>query len=691
MLRDRGNRLRLLRPVLGLSALYAVVAAHRYVVGHDWSDPTRLILVDHLFACGLLGVLLLLAWGSGERLLTWWSLTFAVPGERAVFAIALGLIVLSYLTFAVAAVGVLYANVAVFLGCVVAVWVRAELGRLFAGCHTYIGTVRKNLTTLDVIPRMTLAAAGLCLLLVILVALLPPFMYDALMYHLDVPRIFVREHRFVVLPLTAQANFPLGIEMLYTICLLFGSEATAGLLHVAFAVLTGCALWSVARHRFGSDVAWIAVIGLMTCSDVLVWAPFANIDLALMLYEFLALVAMLRWQEQGTLPWLALGGVMAGMACASKYTGLTAVCILGCIVLGSARHPRAIRATVAGLGVFLLTALLVASPWYVKNVLLLHDPMYPVLSHPDLHPYLADPATLATTPPVARHGVWWLITLPVAYLSAGKEFELTGRDLADYLLLPITVYLRGDLEIVAQPSLFFLLAPFCVLCSRDRTVGMLAFFAVVSTVLWAIGPQELRYLLPTFPAWALLSAVGFARVAGAIPSAGRRHVYTVGVLAALLCLAVGQAFTFTQSRHPVGYFLGTESREAFLIHSATNYAAFQFLASVQQPGEQVLSLGEKRPYYAKTPILFDNATDQSIAAFVVPGSAAHSAAILERAHVRYILLSPHDLDWWGQFFPDVVRREHSAFEEFRATYLTLIYQSPDGATLIYRFTPHPQS
>lgn len=665
----------------GALAAAGLVVAHRAVAATPWQQANPLEPLDRLFAVALLGVLLCLAWALGRRVLRLGGFAWSSSVEEAAFSTALGLAILAYASFALALAGLLYPAVYLALGAALALLLRADL-RLALGAPCHLAGALRRWRPSPAALLLTVWVAAV-LGIEVAVALLPPSSYDALMYHLEAPKLFVQAHRFLVLPELPQANFPFTVEMLYTITLLFGSDATAALLHLATGVLTAVALWSFAKRRFGRPVAWLAVIAFATASDVAFWAPTTDIDLSLTCFLFLAFSATVRWLEERQPAWLLLAAALGGVAVGTKDMAVTAVAVLALLIwCANGVRPRALWRQLRWAACFLIIVGAVAAPWFLKNAVAQHNPVYPLLAAPRLDPALSAAITAASppasAPPASAPTLTGLLSLPLHLLQADNAVALTGRGLRDYLALPLQVYLRGDVEQYGRPSLLMALAPFALLFARRRpTLRWLLLAAALNALLWALGPQELRYLLPTFPLFALLAAVALDRLAALLRRPGLARLAIALPVTLVLTMALVEDSGLFLADRPLPFLAGQESRAAYLARQQTHYGAFVYLRAAMRPGDRALALGEKRGYYADVPIVLDSWTNIAVPIFVTPHDPERSAAILRAANIDYILVSENDLAWLGQFYPGPIADERAAFAHFAQGYLTEVYHTPD--------------
>ncbi len=316
-------------------------------------------------------------------------------------------------------------------------------------------------------------------------ALGPPWDYDGLMYHLLGPKLFLEAGR--VFPNTDNwyINGPFTIEMIFTVGMAFGDDVFPKLIHYAFGVLLVLATYAFGRRWVGSQAAWLAVAVLLTLPTLPVWAAFAYIDLGWSLYEFLAIMMAILWLQDRDTKHLIAAGALLGLAMGSKYLGLHGLLVLGVFVVIALRKAGWHQIVRSGLSLS-VPALLVASPWYIKNAVWFGNPVFPF--------YFG--------------GVGWDPQRLEFYTAYLDTFGV-GRELLDYLLLPWNMYVQHErfgavMNRIDVPSLLFpLLIAYPFLQQKKRPLGWLFGISGLRFVLWATGSQQIRFLLPIFPALAI--------------------------------------------------------------------------------------------------------------------------------------------------------------------------------------------
>lgn len=203
--------------------------------------------------------------------------------------------------------------------------------------------------------------------------------WDALSYHLAHPKVFVATGRIGSLPTEHHSNFPYTMEMLYTVGLLYQGFALATMFHFLMGVLTVLAMLAFCRRVLSPSVGFLASVIFVSTPFVLWEARVAYVELGQALYATLAAFAVIHAltvggdaadKERHQRQWLVLAGTAMGFALGIKYLALIPFGLLGALLLVQ-RVPLRRVAIYAGL------AMLVGSPWYVKNIVVMRNPVYP--------------------------------------------------------------------------------------------------------------------------------------------------------------------------------------------------------------------------------------------------------------------------------------------------------------------------
>jgi hypothetical protein len=504
------------------------------------------------------------------------------------------------------------------------------------------------------------------LILSLVQALTPVWDYDGLMYHLQGPALFLRAGRLMLLPDLWQANGPLSAEMLYLVGLAAGSETFSKVLHLAIASLLVLATFAVARRHLGDRAGWLAGGILLGIPILPVWGSLAYADMAWALFEFLAVAAYLEWRASPRRCWLLASGAMLGLALGSKYTGLALFPVLVLAVLADPRAGRGlqrIRPTFWLAG----AALIVAFPWYAKNLLWAGNPVYPFVSG----------------------GPGWSserLQMLMAYLQSFG----TGRTLADSLLLPITLFTQRAafgtfMSRIDIPSPLFLIALAFPFRGKDHPFRPLGWIVLLRFALWAVGTQQTRFLLPLYPVLALLST-GVLEAWIAHPGAPRwRQVATTGIVAGMVAVSLAYQMIYLASTRPLPVVIGTESKDAFLERSVYDYAALRHVRDNLGVSERALMAWDGQGYYCDERCLPDAEQSQWTQLVAEAGTAQAVTEALRTRGVTHLLVDLEGMAFMLQHDPTGLHAAAADFlQEYAPACLEAEFDTPK--TILFRLS-----
>jgi hypothetical protein len=536
-------------------------------------------VLDAGFALGLLGLVLLIAASLGWKALRWLGIQELTQLEQALFALALGMGILAYGVLALGLLGLLQTWALLLWLLAAAIFAWRELSELVSRLPSWVARQAQALGESAGAEKAVLVVGGIILGSSLLQALAPPWGYDALMYHLLGPRHFLQEGRILLLPETWQANGPFTIEMLYALGLALGSDTFAKLLHLVCAVCLVLATFGFGRRYLGQAGGWLAAALLLGVPVFPSWAIAAYADMAWAFYELLALYALMLWKEKDHPRLLAIAAMMMGWAMGSKYLALGGLAVLGLWILWQGRHIGLSKAFTS-VATFGIVCSLVALPWYVKTLVQAGNPIYPFLFG----------------------GPGWdteRLRILMAYM---RSFGV-GRHLFDFLLLPWNLYARntefGTLGAAFEvPGLLVPLAALYPIGSRCRTMNDVAGITGLHFVVWAVGSQQTRFLLPILPALALLSAGSgiflMRRLQNRWKGSTAVGYLIIGV--ALLATLVFQVILFAMVQPPK-VILGQQSKQEFLRHSLVNFRALETIQDRLSTEERALMMWDGQGYY----------------------------------------------------------------------------------------------
>jgi hypothetical protein len=448
---------------------------------------------DLILTLALWVLFLAISTGIGLRILRY----FALPGisslESLLYGFALGVGALAYYLLSLGLLAVLSTEMIAATLVALSWWLAPELSKLIKDSLELASRAFREWQAAGTTGKVAGLVAVSIGVLSFMNALSPPWDYDGLMYHLVGPKLFLEAQRVFPHPDNWYLNGPFTVEMLFTVGMSFGDDVFPKLVRCSMGLLFLGATYTIARRWLSQKAALLSVAILLTVPTLPVWASFAYIDMGWSALEVLGLGALLVWWRERSQRWLLLSGTMIGLATGSKYLGLMGVAVLGAFVLLSTWNLGWRQSLRAGLA-FGLAAAIVAAPWYLKNIAWFGNPIYPLI--------FGGPGWDAQR-----------LELYTAYLNSFG----VGRDLIDYLLLPWNIYARHKefgtvMNRIDIPSLLFLLVLFLGWKWPNPIVRALIMIAGARFLLWSLGSQQIRFLLPIYPALAIGAAYIIGRL-----------------------------------------------------------------------------------------------------------------------------------------------------------------------------------
>jgi hypothetical protein len=429
----------------------------------------------------------------------------------------------------------------------------------------------------------TVAIVGLTILAcAFLVSLAPPLQFDALTYHLAIPRAYLQAGRVEYLPENMFWGMPEETEMLYTLAMLFGGNEAATFLGWAMGFLTLTGLLGFAYERFGQRAAWAALACLLAGETLSASLAWGYVEWPSMLFGISLLIALDHWLGNKDRKSIALAGVFASMALATKYTtGI--LLIAGTVVILSEYKKLGVRSTGKTLLLFGALTVLVIMPWLTKNFLATGNPFYPLLF---------------------PSGAMDQIRVDFYQKSTAS------RSWFDAILLPwqaTVLGVEGGVGYSASIGPLLLgLSPLAGLGWRARlrsekdAIRLAAIVTVVGLIVWAVASQwagllvQSRLYFAMFPAWAILGGAGFAAF-GNLKIAAVRFGR---IAAALVLLASGfsafEAIVQTQRQGALSILFGLRTTEEYTANNLGWYAPAMQAVRELPPETRVLMLWETR-------------------------------------------------------------------------------------------------
>ena len=448
------------------------------------------------------------------------------------------------------------------------------------------------------IERVIAVGVGIVLLSTLITALAPPLKFDALVYHLTLPRAYLDAGRITYLPWLMYWGMPQIAEMLYTwVMVLAGAEA-AVVLGWMFGVLALTGVFGFISQKFNLRSAWIALAALIAGFTTAASLAWGYVGWMTMLYGIAFLMSIDRWVSNRSRKDLILAGVFAGLALGTKYTaGVLLLCGLGVIAWFGRKEP--LKKLLLNLLFIGVTVFLLSSPWWLKNIIATGNPFYPFLFPAGA----VDQLRMVFYQDQPVWGAWHeAIFLPIMATLQGLEGTPGFSASIGPLLLALGALAWVGWEQRSE--------------NQRSTLQIAAFISVFGLVIWAAASRisglliQTRLYLSLFPALAVLAGAGFDGLNQIkIPQVRIGRIASVFVLLALY-LNVFQISNAVLRQNAPQTIFSILTDEEYLLNNLGWYA--WVLESIDElpEGSQVLMLWEPRGFYCTPKCTPDETLDR---------------------------------------------------------------------------------
>lgn len=399
------------------------------------------------------------------------------------FSIAILIGIYSYFIFALGIVGLFYKQNIIILTIVyfliVMFWFKNYLYSILFNCFkTFKQGIRvRRLIKFDGRPKLTIFLLAIILMqaFVNLVGTLgPELSFDALWYHLTLPKIYLHYHAIFHIKgsLFYYSDMPKLAEMLYIAALSFKDEILAKSIHFSFGILTLIALFQLSR-RFFSQTLSLLVLVIFYSNLVVAWeSTTAYVDLARTFFEVMALWGLLNWWKKEEKKWLIESAVMLGLAISVKLLAIGSLVIVTILIMYKSipSNRKVFLKMITNILVYWCCSVGIVLPYLVFSFVNTGNPVFPFFT--SIYP--VRPAFAGLNPFHFLREVWTLLTH------------------ADDPLSP--VYLI---------SLPLILIYFRRFMKEFKVVGI---YSMLSIIIWYVTPKTGggRFILPYLPAFSIL-------------------------------------------------------------------------------------------------------------------------------------------------------------------------------------------
>ena len=612
------------RRYLAIIALFLLIAlpavyAHIQIVqiGDDYTGP--LGLFDRLFDLLLSSMLMGIAFCLGRWIARLCRLSFAGVAEEFSFSALLGSGVIALAVLGLGLMGQLAPlPVALLLITLIAISCREIPILLCAVKEFWVGATRTKTRFILLFLFGVLAA------ILILRAATPPHSFDEAIYHLSATETFVNRGRVYPLEDNSAGNMPFLIHMIYAIFLMAKADIAAKLFSLYIGFICALALYAFCARFLSRRTGIIAMFAFFGAGVVVEVAVTSRVDVSLSCLLFLATYAMMLSFKTGQRQWLYVSAVFAGFSLGVKYTAAIWIFLLGPMFLleSTFRRSKPLLAVIRQGLIYAAITLIVASPWFIKNLIWFHNPVYPFITG-DVKGVSSERVDYFTPEDELRldrhfERAQQANPLLVSQREQALADAVANRTIQrpphfwEYFTKPDTYNYPEDYQ---YPNYLFIFCPLLLFIRKSRwviwlTALSIAYYLLVTQMAWYS-----RYLLPVYPALTLVSVYILSSIADWAESKSNRglrialaRVLPVVVLgAAIGSIGLLSIEQFMKVNGPE-FITGQLSRRAFM-SSMFYYPPIDFINHQLPKGSRVMMIGAQMSYEMRPEHIADISSD----------------------------------------------------------------------------------
>lgn len=561
---------------------------------------------------------------------------------------------------------------------------------------------------------------GLTLALVASILVLgstPPVDRDALTHHLAVPKLYLKHGSLYEIPHIEFSYYPMNLDLLYMIPLLFGNDIIPKYIHFAFGLLTALLIFTYLKNRLSSILGAFGALFFLSLPVIVKLSTTVYVDLGLICFSTAALIFMLAWIDHPLkIRYLLFSAISCGLCLGTKYNGLITFFLLTCFVplsyirtrrqispsgflqdeaIASCRSyakNEGVRAIGYGI-IFAVVALVVFSPWMVRNYIWTKNPIYPLYSSIFASKQTASSSAMDGSAfaeareesagenqainhflirrHVFKEPLWQTLLIPVRIFFEGRDDnpQFFDGQLNPFLLfLPMAAFIRTR--------------PTQSRAGRNRWIflsfaGLYLFFAFFKA------DMRIRYIAPIIPPLVILSAYGLHNIAGMVkciqPARARNLLAMAGVTCISLLFFLNASYVMEQFRllRPHDYVLGKIDRDSYIQVCRPEYRVIQYSNRYLSEDSKILGayLGNRLYYWDRELFFGDQLLLKTLQRSMSPEEVLET--IKGKGFTHIVINLYKFVSWYGQKLTSV---EQDRLLQFFRDQLTLL-SSHDGYQL----------
>ncbi len=350
----------------------------------------------------------------------------------------------------------------------------------------------------------------------------PELAFDALWYHLTLPKWYLEHHSISYIPggLLYYSGMPQLTEMYYISVLVLQGEILAKGIHFLFGILCCISLYTFSK-RFLSPFLSFLVVLVFYGNLVVAWESItAYVDLSRTFFEFLSFSTLFIFLQTKQKKLLYLSAILLGFAIGVKLLSLGGILLsLGLLAFYGGKEKGKLMLSFVGI------TILTASPWFIYALFSTGNPLFPLFTS-------------------FSEKMLPLLTL-LNPLNMIKDVYLLFLHSPDPL---------SPLYVLVLPLLFLTYKQF------TREEKMILVYSIAALIIWYITPRTGggRFILPYLPVFSLLVGIVLSKLQD------RKALFSPLILAILFVFTITIVYRAGANKKYLPVILGNETKEIFL-------------------------------------------------------------------------------------------------------------------------------
>ncbi len=494
------------------------------------------------------------------------------------------------------------------------------------------------------------------ILLLFLLAAVPPVSRDALTHHLAVPNLYINHGRIYEIPDLVASYFPMNLDLLYALPLMFGNDIAPKYIHMAFGLLSAILLYRYIRRRLNRSYALFGVLLFLSLPIIVQLSITVYVDLGLIFFSTASILCLLKWFEtRRKLRYLIMAAVSCGLALGTKYNGLVVFLLLTFSVPYLYAQNSSSKSNIDTEGfkwsialgytvIFVLVSVAIFSPWALRNYLWTGNPLYPLydtLFNPQNPFFERKLNPFAIRRMLYHESIWQTLAVPFRIFFQGQDNDPA---LFDGRLNPYLI-------IFAIPGIFFG-DPSEKRIKVEKTIW--AGFAILFILMvFFTREMRIRYIAPAILPLVILNVFGVKNIfywLGKLKKGPRRSGIQMSIvfgLLFLLSLNCHYLYRKWETVRPLDYLCGKMDRESYILHYRPEYAVIRYANKNITNEHRLLCvfLGNRRYYFQKETMFLEWAQFKEM--LDKSKDSSDMVSTLREKHITHIVIGVNGLKYWS--------------------------------------------